>query len=356
MKRESYEMLGLPRNATEREIKTAYRRLARQYHPDVSDGTPEAAARFREINEAYQRLSGLGRREGARGYDGAEFRGGAFNLGDLFGEGGLGDIFGFGANAGATWWPDPVPGADHEVDLTIPLEDALRGTTRRLIVRVQRRCEACSGRGSLDGQIGTCGQCDGQGALPGGRANLEMPFRERVDCPACRARGVVFENPCMGCHGAGRVVGSRTVDLPLPPGRAGEMPIRLRGQGHDGEAGGVAGDLYVRVRLTRHPLFEVRGDDVCSDVEIRMQEALFGGTITVATLDGPRKVRLRPGAPDQELYRLKEFGLPRADGAGRGDQLIRFRATLPGGLEGEKADLLRDLLSIVRDRDVPTDD
>ncbi len=353
MKRESYDVLGVRRNASENEIKAAYRRLARQYHPDVSGDTPEAAERFREINEAYQRLSEPARRRAGAGvFDGADFRGGSFSFTEIFGETGLAELFGMGAEETSGWWPEPEPGGDVVIELAIPLEDALTGGTRSVTVRALRRCEACSGRGSLDGRVTACGPCSGSGTVYSERPDGGELFRERTDCPACRGRGVVFDNPCLACHGGGRVGGNRRVDIDFPPGAPDEIPILLRGRGHDGDHGGVAGDLYIVLKLASHTYFEPRDDDLYSEANISLQQAIFGGTVAVQTIDGPRKVRIRPGAQSHGLYRLRGFGLPRREGEGRGDQLVRLSVKLPGGLEGEKAELLRDLLNLIDDVDI----
>ncbi|MQY14213.1 Chaperone protein DnaJ 1 [Streptomyces sp. RB5] len=352
IEKDYYKVLGVPKDATEAEIKKAYRKLAREYHPDANKGDAKAEERFKEISEANDVLGDAKKRKeydearslfGNGGFrpGGAGGQGGSFNfdLGDLFGGtqqgggaggfggGGLGDVFGGLFNRGGTGTrTQPRRGQDIESEVTLSFNEAVEGATVPLRMSSSAACKACAGTGDKNGTPRVCPTCVGTGQVSrggGGGFSLTDP------CVDCKGRGLIAETPCDVCKGSGRAKSSRTMQVRIPAGVADGQRIRLRGKGGPGERGGPAGDLYVVVNVDKHPVFGRKGDNLTVTVPVTFPEAALGGEISVPTLGGPPvKLKLPPGTPNGRTMRARGKGAVRKDGT-RGDLLVTVEVTVP---------------------------
>ena len=367
LEKDYYKTLGVPKTASAAEIKKAYRKLARQFHPDTNKGDTAAEDRFKEVSEAYDVLSDDKRRKeydeartlfgaggfprrGAPGTSGGPGGGGfAFDLGDLFGQpgsqgaGGLGDVLGglFGGRAGGRT-AAPRRGADMESEVTLGFEDAVDGVTVPLRMASEEPCPSCRGTGGRNGALPTqCPICLGTGQTT--RNQGGFAFAE--PCRECRGRGLVVEDPCPTCHGSGRALGSRTLTVRIPAGVHDGQRIRLKGKGAPGERGGPAGDLFVTVHVRPHRLFGRKGDNLTLTVPITFPEAALGAEIKVPTLGGsPVTLRLPPSTTNGRTFRVKGRGVTRKDGT-KGDLLVTVDVVVPAKLDGkgrEAVEALRD--------------
>jgi molecular chaperone DnaJ len=351
VKRDYYEVLGVERGAGDGEIKKAFRRLARELHPDVNRHDPEAEEKFKEAAEAYEVLSDPERRRtyDTFGHEGLRSGGwaprtegfGSFEdvLSTFFGRGDplFRDLFGFGA-AG------PASGGDVAAQVEVTLEEVLTGTSRDVVFEGVSRCEHCNGNGAEPGTpIRTCETCGGVGEI---RQVSRTVFGQLVRsgaCPTCGGQGKVPETPCGQCGGDGRVVRTRTWQLDVPPGIESGQRIRVAGAGHAGETGAPAGDLYVQVVVAEDERFERRGQDLVTVAEVPATRAMLGGTVTVATLDGESDVEVPAGSQPGEQVVLKGMGLPSLRGARRGDQRVVLDVFVPGRLSKQQRELAREL-------------
>ena len=341
--RDYYELLGVARNADEQEIKKAFRRLARELHPDVSD-EPGAEERFKEVVEAYEVLSNSERRQlydrfghaglRSRGFTPTSFDFGT--LGDLFSAFFGDDLFGVGGRA-----PRGARGADVAAEVEIELVDAAAGTTRQVPFDVATMCTTCNGDGVQPGTTPVvCERCGGTGRLQEVSQSVFGQFIRAHTCPPCGGEGRVIEHPCADCRGAGRRIEQRTLDVEIPPGIHDGQRIRISGGGHAGVLGGRAGDLYVLVRVREDPRFVREGNDVFSTAELTMTQAALGTTITVPTLDGDVELTFEPGAQSGDVRVLRGRGMPVLNGHGRGDQRVLVRVVGPYRLTDEQRRLL----------------
>ena len=346
-----YETLGVERDASEREIKRAFRRLARELHPDVNRHDPEAEEKFKAAAEAYEVLSDPERRRtyDAFGHEGLRTGGwdprqAGFShvediLSSLFGSSGgaFGDLFGFGPRG-------PAPGGDIGAEVVVSLEEVVSGASREVGFEAVSTCERCRGNGAEPGTpIRTCGTCDGAGQV---RRVSRTAFGQLVQsgvCPECAGAGKVAEQPCERCGGGGREARERTWQVDVPAGIEDGQRIRIGGAGHAGESGAPPGDLYVLVRVEPDSRFERRGQDLVSVVEVPATRAMLGGEVEVETLDGSRTVRVEAGAQHGDSVRLEGLGLPALRGSGRGDQHVLFRIVVPTKLTGEQRELAERL-------------
>jgi molecular chaperone DnaJ len=340
--RDYYELLGVPRTATEAEIKKAFRRLARQLHPDVSEA-PDAEERFREVTEAYEVLSNSETRQLYDRYGHAGLRGGNFrpthfdfgNLGDLFSAFFGDDIFGTASRQRA------ARGADVGAEVEIELAEAATGTKRGVPFHVAVPCAHCSATGVEPGTpVSTCATCAGSGRLQQVTRSVFGEFIRQSPCPTCGGSGRIVEHPCETCEGAARVVEERELEVEIPAGIHDGQRIRLTGEGHAGVLGGRAGDVYVLVRVREDPRFVREGDDVFSTIDLTMTQAALGTTAPVETLDGPVELEFAPGTQPGEVRVLRGKGMPVLQGFRRGDHRVLVNVAVPRQLTDEQRALL----------------
>jgi molecular chaperone DnaJ len=339
--RDLYEALGVPKGASQDEIKKAYRKLARQYHPDKNPGDEEAEDRFKEVQGAYDVLSDPKKRKeydqfGSRVFAGAGGpRGGNFqwsgNIGDLGDLGDLSDLFGgiFGGGRTASARgrrSTGERGRDVEVQVNLSFEDSLKGLTTKIPVDLETVCSACHGTGAEPGTSPKiCPECRGRGVV----SESQGLFALSQPCPRCGGNGTVVEKPCRTCKGSGRQRRTKRYSVKIPAGVKEGTQIRLKGKGEPGVAGGPAGDLIVTTRVAASPLFERRGSDLVIEVPVTYAEAALGAEVEVPTPDGRISLKVPPGTQDGKLLRVRGQGAPRLNGGGKGDLLARVRVVVP---------------------------
>jgi molecular chaperone DnaJ len=342
-----YSILGVSRDATQEEIKKAFRALARDTHPDANPGDPEAEAKFREIAEAYEILSDPQRR--------ASFdRGEQFGAGDLFSTfGGLDDILqqffggGFGGFGGVRR-RGPQRGSDVAIAVDLTLAEAATGVSRTFDIAAAERCPACGGSGAEPGHDPMrCPTCNGAGQVQVARQTMLGSMMTVTECSTCRGRGEVINDPCKLCSGSGRVDAERSLSVEIPAGVDDGTRLRLSGRGGVGERGGPPGDVYVHVRLQPDPNFTRIGNDLHHKVEIGIAEAALGKSIEVPLVDGSTTaIDIPPGTQAATVFRLARQGMPRLQRRGRGDLLIEVDVVVPTDLSAEESDLLREFAEI----------
>jgi len=349
-KRDYYEILGVPRDATEEEIKKAYRKAAFRHHPDRNRGDKEAEERFKEIAEAYRVLSDPEKRArydrfGHEGLNGEFVAQGAADVFDLFGDlfgGGFFDMFGGGARRG------PRPGQSRKVEVEITLEEAAVGTECEAAFTRLAFCTECGGTGGKGWT--TCPVCRGTGQVHTAHGFISI----RSTCPACRGRGRSCKTTCGACGGRGRREEERKVKVTVPPGIEDGSRIRLPDLGDDGDPGAPPGDLYVYVRVKQHKIFDRRGSDVYCEVSISYPRAVLGGKISVPTLYGEAEVEVPAGIQPGQLLRMKGMGLPFPDSPGhRGDQYVAVSIEVPKRVSGRKRELIEELAELEGDEVKP---
>jgi len=363
-KRDYYEVLGLSKGATEEEIKKAYRKLARQYHPDVNKDDKEAAEKFKEINEAYHVLSDPEKRArydqfGHAGVDQGEAGdfGGFGGFGDFgnfgsFGEDIFGDIFEnfFGGGMGRTRRSGPIRGADLRYDLSITLEEAAFGADKEIEVERMESCDICNGTGAKPGtRPKTCPQCQGSGQIKHVQNTAFGRFVNVTTCPACHGEGYIIEEPCHKCHGSGKIRVSRKIKVKIPAGVDTGSKLRMSGEGEPGQKGGPPGDLYIFIRVKPHKLFVRNGDDLIYETPISFVQAALGDEIEIPTLEEKVKLKIPEGTQPGTKFRLKGKGIPHIRGIGRGDLHIKVNVVIPKKLNDKQKELLRKFAEISGD-------
>jgi len=343
MPRDYYEVLGVSRDAGETEIKKAFRRLARELHPDVNQES-DAEDRFKEAAEAYEVLSDAERRRTYDAYGHEGLRSGGFDPGAGFGS--IDDIFqaffgggGFGFGGGRA-----AAGGDVAIEVEVELAEVATGARREVTYDVVAPCEHCRGNGAEPGTpISTCERCGGSGEL---RAVTRTPFGQMVRstaCDVCGGAGKVPETPCESCGGSGRTRQSRTSAIEIPAGIEAGQRMRIAGAGHAGEAGAAAGDLYVEVAVAEDERFEREGMDLIGTASIPATEAMLGTTVTVPTLEGEEEIEVAPGTQPGHQYVLKGLGLPRLSGRRRGNLRVILEVIVPTNLGDEQRELAERL-------------
>ena len=347
MGKDYYTVLGVSPQATEDEIKKAFRALARQHHPDANRDDPQAVERFKELNEAYETLRDPERRrrydmfgpEGANAGTGSSFGAGQFGLNDLFDAFFNGDVFGGGTRARGQ--SGPAQGPDAEIALELTLDEVVFGARKTLDLRMPIDCEQCGGSGCAPGtHPERCSTCEGTGEVRQVRRSLLGQLMTAAPCTVCGGTGQSIPSPCDVCRGAGRVEGTRSIDVEVPQGIDEGQRLRLAGRGPAGPRGGPAGDLYVAVRVAPHGTLERRGDELWHALRISMVQAALGTTIDVDTLDGPTKLDVPHGTQHGALMRLRGLGAPSLRSGRRGDLVVEVHVDVPTRLSAEEAELL----------------
>ena len=368
-----YADLGVSSSADAGEIKRAYRKLARENHPDTHPDDPQAADRFKKVAEAYDVLSneesrkeydqlkamlrsggGFGRRGGA-GFPGGFRSTDEFDLSDLFGaqstgaeggNGGFGDIFGsfFDRGSGATRSARPSRGADVETDITLDFREAAKGTTIPVELSGNAPCTTCHGSGSKTGKTQTCGKCHGTGYVSENRG----AFGFSTPCSECDGTGHTVPDPCATCNGSGTVHRKRSITVRIPAGVIDGQKVRLAGQGEAGPHGTPAGDLFVKVSVKSDDVFDRKGDDLLVTVPVSFAELALGDTIAVPTLDSPVRLKIPAGTPDGRTLRVRNRGIPKRGGKA-GDLLVAVQVSVPRDLDAAAASALRQYSQAEKD-------
>ncbi len=344
-----YELLGVARTASPDEIKKAYRKRARELHPDANPGDAAAEERFKQVAKAYEVLSDPEARArydrfGEAGVGGAA---GGPNLGDVFGGGGLGDLFdaffgGGGGGFGGRGPAGPPRGQDLEVVADISLEQAVFGATLPVTVRTAVRCDDCAGSGAAEGtKPVTCSECNGRGQVQRVRQSLLGQMVTTSACPRCGGAGQVIASPCQSCHGEGRVVAEKTYQVDIPAGVDTGSTLRLTGRGAVGPRNGSAGDLYVHLRVASHERFVRDGDDLVAELPVSIAQAALGTKFVLPTLDGDEEIVVPAGTQPGREFVIRGRGATRLQGRGRGDLRVRVRVEVPTKLSDAEVDLLR---------------
>ncbi|MGQ0578156.1 MAG: molecular chaperone DnaJ [Betaproteobacteria bacterium] len=347
-KRDYYEVLGVNRDASEEEIKKAYRKLAMKHHPDRNPDNPKSEGLFKEAKEAYEVLSDSGKRGaydqyGHAGVDpqagmgagaaGAGFGSFADAFGDIFG-----DIFGAGRQRSNVY-----RGADLRYNLEISLEEAARGTETRVRIPTMEKCESCGGSGAKPGtQPMTCPTCGGQGQV----RMTQGFFSIQQTCPKCHGSGKVVQSPCTSCNGAGRVKRQKTLSVKIPAGVDEGDRIRLSGEGEAGVNGGPSGDLYVVIHIRAHEMFSREGNDLHCEMPISITKAALGGEIEIPTLDGYAKIRIPLETQTGKVFRLRGKGIKGVRSNAYGDLLCHVVLETPVNLTPRQKELLQELEDI----------
>ena len=346
-----YDALGVSKTASQDEIKKAYRKLARQYHPDTNAGDKDAEDRFKEVQGAYDVLSdpekrkkydAFGAADGRAGFPGG---GGNFNfdfgdISDLFG--GFGDIFGRGQSrqrAGR--------GADLQAEVNLSFEDSLRGVETQIPVEAEAACRECGGSGGQPGSSPqVCPECKGRGVT----VESQGMFGLSHTCPRCHGSGTIIENPCPRCHGSGRERRTKRYKVKIPAGVKDGTQIRLKGKGEPGYGGGPPGDLIVVTRVAESPMYKRRGNDLEVEVPVTFADAALGASVEVPTPEGPVSLKIPAGSESGKLLRIKGRGAPKLRGEGRGDVLARLKISVPKKPNKKERELLEQLQKVQKVR------
>jgi len=354
-KKDYYELLGVGRNATDDEIKKAYRKMAKKHHPDANLGDASAGDRFKEIGEAYEVLSDANKR---RTYDqfghsafeqggGGGFHGGGMDINDIFGSffgGGMdiGDIFGGG---GGRTRPRARKGADLQMRINIKLEEAVFGTTKDVNIQSYDSCGTCKGNGAKPGTVPeSCKRCGGTGGERVQKQSILGIVTQVVACSACKGEGRIIKEPCTTCRGQGRVRTNKTIEVTVPKGIDNGQSIRLTGKGEAGEKGAAAGDLYITVSITPHKLFTREGSHLYLDVPITFVQAALGDEISIPSLGGTEeKHAVKPGTQPGTILRLRGKGVPNVHNPNQvGDLIVKLNVTVPTQMNDRQKEILRN--------------
>jgi molecular chaperone DnaJ len=349
-----YDTLGVKKGASADEIKKAYRKLARQHHPDANQGDKAAEERFKQVQTAYDVLSDPEKRKaydrfGSTNGRGAPGPGGPnVDFGDFDWSGDLGDIFGglFGnvRGGGRRGRPQPLRGADVETEVRLSFEDSLRGAEAKVPVELTVACSQCGGTGAEPGTAPViCPECNGRGVV----SESQGLFALSQPCPRCRGNGTVIEKPCSKCHGTGRERRRRTFTVKIKSGVRDGTKIRLKGKGEVGQNGGPNGDLIVVTRVEASPTYERKGDDLIVQVPVSFPTAALGGKVEVPTPEGAVSLKIPAGSEDGKLLRIKGRGAPKLSRSGKGDVLARVRIQVPKRVNKKERELLEELQKVV---------
>jgi molecular chaperone DnaJ len=355
--RDYYEILGLPRDASELDVKSAFRKLARELHPDVCE-LPDADERFRQVAEAYEVLSNPERRQLYDRLGHAGLRGGGFQPGH-FDFGSLSDLFSafFGDDLLAgTARPRRGRGADAVAEVAIDLSDAARGAKVRVPFEIAVTCDRCHGNGAEPGATVTaCDVCGGMGQVQHLSRSVFGEFVRSQTCPRCGGAGQLVSESCRQCGGRGRLMEDRELDVDVPPGIHDGQRIRISGEGHAGVLGGRGGDLYVRVRVRPDPRFSREGNDLLSTLDLTMTQAALGAVVMLPTIDGEERVEFAPGTQPGSVAVLRGKGMPVLQGRGRGDHRVLVNVLVPETLDDDQRRLLEEFQKLEHERTYRSD-
>lgn len=355
MKRDYYEILGVPRSASAEDIKKAYRKLAVKYHPDKNPGNKEAEERFKKINEAYEVLSDKEKRArydqfghaGVGSSAASEGRGyygqGGINMDDIFSH--FEDIFGggFGFSGGGTHGRRTQRGGDVRISVKLTLEEIATGVTKKIKIKKQVACNACHGTGAKNGKMATCSTCKGSGVISRVQQTILGAIQTRSTCPTCEGLGSMPSEKCNMCQGTGTMWGEEIVSFNIPAGVEDGMELSLRGKGHAAPNGGIAGDLIVRIEEVPHPHFKREGKHLIYHLFLSFPDAALGTYAEVPTLEGKARIKIEPGIQSGKLLRLKGKGLPSLNGYGRGDIIVDVNVYTPAHLSPEEKKIMEQL-------------
>ena len=350
-KRDYYEVLGVSKSASDSELKSAYRKLAKKYHPDMNPGDKEAEAKFKEASEAYSVLSDPDKRRQYDQFGHAAFEGGAgggaggfdfsgMDMSDIFG-----DIFGdfFGGGRSRAQSNGPMKGQNLHHTIRITFEEACFGTEKELDLPLQDECESCHGTGAKAGTTPeTCSKCGGKGQVVFTQQSLIGMVRNVQTCPDCRGTGKIIREKCPDCHGSGYITRKRKISVTVPAGIDNGQSIRIREKGDPGVNGGPRGDLLVEVAVSRHPIFQRQGIDIYSSAPITFAQAALGGDVRIKTVDGEVEYTVKPGTQTDTRIRLRGKGVPSLRNKSiRGDQYVTLVVQVPTRMNGEQKELLK---------------
>jgi molecular chaperone DnaJ len=361
-KRDYYEVLGVPRNASQEEIKKAYRRLAMQYHPDRNPGDKEAEEKFKEAAEAYEVLSDPEKRRrydqfGHAGMQGTDFReytdiNDIFNaFRDIFSGTGFGgsifdDFFGGSTSTRARRSGAAQRGSDLRVKIKLTLEEIATGVSKKIKIKRYKKCSSCSGTGAESGSgYRTCPVCNGTGEIRQVSRSVFGQFVNITTCNNCGGEGRIISNPCKICGGEGRVQEEATVNVEIPAGVSTGNYLTLRGEGNAGRRGGPAGDLIVVIEELPHEIFQRKGDDIIYELNLSIPEAVLGGEVEVPTLTGKAKLKLEPGLSPGKILRMKGKGLPNLNTKKFGDQLLVVNIYVPQKISQQEKEIMQSLMN-----------
>ena len=350
-KRDYYEVLGVSKSASDSELKSAYRKLAKKYHPDMNPGDKEAEAKFKEASEAYSVLSDPDKRRQYDQFGHAAFEGGAgggaggfdfsgMDMSDIFG-----DIFGdfFGGGRSRAQSNGPMKGQNLHHTIRITFEEACFGTEKELDLPLQDECESCHGTGAKAGTTPeTCSKCGGKGQVVFTQQSLFGMVRNVQTCPDCHGTGKIIREKCPDCHGSGYITRKRKISVTVPAGIDNGQSIRIREKGDPGVNGGPRGDLLVEVAVSRHPIFQRQGIDIYSSAPITFAQAALGGDVRIKTVDGEVEYTVKPGTQTDTRIRLRGKGVPSLRNKSiRGDQYVTLVVQVPTRMNGEQKELLK---------------
>lgn len=354
MAKDFYEILGVGKTATEDEIKRAYRKLAQKYHPDRNKSDKGAEGKFKEINAAYEILSDKKKREqydqfGAQGLGGEQGFSGGFDFGGMGGMGGFGESFAdifetFFSGARTRPATQAAAGEDREISLAITFEEAAFGTDKEIKVARFRSCSTCNGKGAAPGsRIVNCPSCHGAGEIKTSRNTFIGQVTTRRVCSDCSGSGKVPEQACGSCNGTGRLNLGDKLRIKVPAGIYDGSSIRVVGKGDSGFRGNQPGDLYVHISVLPHKIFERRNSDVFSNQEIHIAQAVLGDLIEVKTIHGGVKMKIPAGTKPEKIFRLKNYGVQKLRGEGKGDHFVTIKIKMPEKLTKRERELYQQL-------------